>query len=237
MPLTEEEEKALTSKITDTVLKGVEKVVNDTAHKAFSQRADRLETKITEHVDGKLGEVTKAIEGFSAKLESTGKPKPGDKPGDKPDKPTGELSDDAKAQIAESRKLAEDAKAKADKWEKTAREKEAEALRAEEITALQGKLTGSVRPEVLDVFVAQLHGKHVVRDKANPKVMLWKKDDGEMLPLDAGVKEWSESDAGKSVRPPVDANGSGGRGPSGVTLPTGGQVTLETLGSILTRQR
>lgn len=210
-------------------------LINQVSHKAATEREKRFETRLTSIIDEKVAALEEATNTRYAEfLDELAKEGATDSPSSTGDD---DIPDSVRAQMSEMRKLAEDAKAKADKWEKTAREKEAEALRAEEITALQAKLTGSVRPEVLDVFVAQLHGRHVVRDKANPKVMLWKKDDGEMLPLEAGIKEWTESDAGKAVRPPVDASGSGGRGPSGAVLQTGGQVTIETLGAVLSRQR
>lgn len=223
MPLDEEDKKFITE------------LINTVTHKASTEREKRFEARVISILDERLEKVAADSEerfnGFLEELaveEETVRGQGGAGG-------SGDIPDEYRARFAEMEKTAKEAAAKAAKWEADAKAAKEESLRAEEVSTLTGLLKDHVKGPLLDMVVKDLH-RHVARDKANPKTMLWKKGEGDFLSLQEGVKEWTESDAGKEVRPARDVGGGGGRGPMGLPIGGGGPggMTLETLGSILT---
>ena len=210
-------------------------LINTVTHKAATEREKRFETRITGIIDERLERVSAdSEERFSSFLEELAAEET-EIAAERSGGEGGDIPDEFKARFAEMERKANDAITKAAKWEGDAKRAQEEALRSEEFSALTGHLKDHVKGPLLDMVVKDLH-RYVARDKSNPKTMLWKKGEGDFLSLQEGVKEWTESDAGKEVRPARDVGGGGGRGPAGVNMQVAaGGMTLEALGSMLTR--
>lgn len=205
---------------------------NKLFHKAMGEREKRLETKIMKGLDTTLSSKFEELKTMLAAEKPEVKPDP--KPGES--KPN-ELSPETRAMIQRAERDSKDAKEKAEKWEREAKKATEEKAKTEERQQLISSLTGKVKPALLDMVVDQLHGKHLVREKdddGNPTGrILWKSNEGDLLPFKDGVDSWAKSDFGKEVAPPRDARGSGGRGGSADDAGRNGPMNDETLGSII----
>lgn len=243
MPLSKEE----LAEIAKSVLEGITTPINDIVHKAVTVRLDRVERSFNDILDAKLAESAKASDAkfdeyMASVLANDEREHGGGGGGD--GRGSVDIPDEFKARLTEAEKKAEAASAKAAKWEEDARRARLESMRQEEQTALTQKLTGKVKGPLLAMTVSQLHAAHLVRDKRDEKVMLWKKpskDGGaeEYLSLDAGVQEFLDSDVGKELRPPANAMGTGSRGAEGgpTMQAAQGGMTLELLGGLLSGNR
>lgn len=212
---------------------------NKLFHKAMGEREKRFEAKLFKKLDeGLSAKIDELKELLSIEEPGEGEEKQKPTPGQQD--PTGQqtgtqkLSPEIEAQIKQAQKDAKEAKDRAEKWEKEAKLEREKALRNEETTTLTQLLTGRVKAPLLDVVVKDIHGKNVVRDPESNKI-LWKNEEGEHLPLDKGIAEWSKTDYAREVAPPRDARGSGSRGSDGRTPGSGkgGEVTLEDFGEAL----
>lgn len=204
---------------------------NKLFHKAMSEREKRLETKIMKGLETTLGA---KFDELTTKLGEAGKQKEEPPPGDE-----SKLRDRGKfipaelaAEIAKVKNDAKEARELAEKFKKEAEAEKSRASKTEERQLLVTSLGGRVKPQLLDMVVDQLHGKHVTRDPETGKI-LWKGEDGDVLPFKDGVDSWTKSDFAKEVAPPREARGSGGRGGSGDGGQMKGPMTADQLGQLI----
>jgi hypothetical protein len=205
--------------------KKFEQRFNKLFHRAAKERDSRLTEKLTKSLTETLGgSVAKQLEDLKKMLTD-------DSDGDEKKEKSLKLSPEIEATIRQAQKDAEEAKSLAKKWQKDAEEASARSDRNEERSALVGKLSGKVKPALLDMVVDRLHAKHITRDP-DTKKMLWK-DGDEALPFDSGIDSWTKSDEAKEVAPPRDVRGGGGRGPDGSNNSQNGPLTMEGVGAII----
>jgi len=206
---------------------------NKLFHKAMGEREKRLETKIMKGLETTLG--TKFDEFKTMLAESAPKPKEGEGEGEggKLRNKDGKfMPPEIAAEIAKAQKDAKEARDLAEKFKSEANAEKQRASKTEERQTLLTSLGGKVKPQLLDMVVDQLHGKNITRDPESQKI-LWKNEDGELLPLKDGIDAWAKSDFAKEVAPPRDARGSGGRGGSGDGVTGKGPMTADQLGALI----
>lgn len=179
---------------------------NKLFHKAMGERESRLEKKIVKNLDSAMAARFDELK----TLITTEDPEDTDD-GDRREKKGDEMSPEVRAVVMQAQRDAKEAKELAQKYEREAIEAKTKSLRDQERNELTKHLTGKVKGPLLDMVVGQLHGR-VVRDAEDETKILFKADDGVLLPLKDGVDTWSKSDAGKEVAPPRNAGGSGGQG-------------------------
>jgi hypothetical protein len=231
--------------------KKFEERFNKLFHKAMGDRDKRSEKKLAKTLDD-FG--TKLLEKITKKPEGTSDEDPDEvdeDPDETPPEPTpkakkagrelaaskgAKLSQEQEARLKKAEKDASDAKARADKLEADKIKAENAALRSEERQKILSKVTGKVKPSLLDMVVDKLH-KSVIRDEETEgKPMLYKTGKGdEALPFDDGIDAWLKSDEAKEVAPPKDVRGAGSRDPANGVLPgqKGGEITAEQVGQIV----
>lgn len=216
---------------------------NKLFHKASKERETRQMKSIDKLLSDKLGDFVKTL-GKKPKGEDDEEADPDDeentavetppaktKKRETPAPQTASLSAEDKARLAKAERDAKEAKTRADKFETEAKKEREERRRSEELAELTSGLSGMVKPALMKMVVADLHGK-IVRDESGK--MLWKEDEDTILPFKDGLEAWKKSDAAKEVAPPREAGGRGGRGPGDGTTPANnGPLTLEGLGSIV----
>lgn len=177
-------------------------------HKAMTAREKRFKADL-------MKDVTATLEStFGAKFDELRKiivETPEDE--DKEEKKGGKLPAEVEAMIRQAQRDAKEAKDAAAKWEKTAIEEKQRASKNEERQELMSHLNGKVKPALVDMVVDQLHSKNIVRDPDTNKI-LWKDDEGQLLPLKEAVTAWAKSDVGKEFAAPKDVRGTGSRGAS-----------------------
>lgn len=210
-------------------------------HKAASERDARLEKKLLKGMDGMLGSKFDELRTVLADSDSTSDDDSDDDDdvviphAGNPGQPVvhGGASPEERARLRRAEAAAKEASAKADKYQKQFEEEQARRTHAEERQTLISVITPHVKPKLLDIAAEQLHKRNLVRDPDSNQ-LLWREDDGTILPLKDGAAAWSKSDVGKEFAPPVEARGRGGRGPDGNGYVTPGKMTVEDLGSIVT---
>jgi len=186
------------------------KAFNKLFHAGMAERDKRTAKQMQKLVEDGVGNAIKGLTEQLPELLKSHLPPPPEQPKQQP----GQLSPELEARFAKTDKELKEARAAAEKWKTAAEEQQRARDRSEEQQLLQQHLTGKVKPVLLPVAVAQLHGTNIVRDKESGKVV-WRDDDGEFLPLADGVEKWAKSELGKEFAPPVSAGGSGSRGGSG----------------------
>lgn len=210
------------------------KLFNKHFHKAMGERDNRLLKKVTasmgELLDAKLGEALDSK--LNAWLEESGNDDDARR-GEEPSVGSGKLPPELEARMRASEKEAKEAKDIADKYKKQVEEAKAREKRNEELKMLSDAIAPSVKAKLLDMTVSDLHAKRLVRDEDTDKI-LWKNDEGELLPFKDGVAEWLKSDQAKELAPPRDVRGTGGRGPEGGGKGgKGGAFSLEDVGAAI----
>jgi hypothetical protein len=212
------------------------KKFNKLFHKAASERDKRLENSLLKRMDSMLG--GKFDELRTALVDTS--PDDDDDPDDpitpaQPTRSSGgqELTPEARAAIRRSEQTAKEAKERADKTQKLYEDSESRRKQSEERQALTGVLSPHVKPKILDIVVNQVHSRHLVRE-AETDNLLWKDENGDLLPLKDGAAAWAKSDVGKEFAPPVKAESRGGRGPDGNGAIQPGKMTMDDLGGIVT---
>lgn len=217
-----------------------EEKFNKYFHKAFGEREKRLMKKFDETLTTKLEGVTETIgnameERLNKWLEDDDNTPPERKnEGDGANK--GGMSEEAAAQLRQAQKDAKEAKDLAEKHKKEADAEREKTRKQQERSELQAVLTGRVQGPLVDMVVGDLHSKRIVRDKETDAI-LWKNDDGELVPFKDGVEAWAKSDAGKAVAPARPVNGGGSRGGSDEIPTKPGTMTYEGIGAIVTGTR
>lgn len=207
-------------------------IFNKLFHKASSEREKRFEAKIMKGLETTLG--SKLDELKAAILEEQPNQQP--QQNQNGQQKTDQIPPEIAAALSKAQKDAKEAKDLAEKWKREADQEKERGRKAEERQLISTSLNGKVKPQLLDMVVDQLHTKNVTRDPETGKI-LWKGDDGDLLPFKDGIDAWAKSDFGKEVAPPREARGSGGRGASGDDLSTGkGPMTADQLGALISGQ-
>lgn len=208
---------------------------NKLFHKAMGEREKRFETKILRSMDTMLGSKFDDLRTVLIDSDTD------DEPSDPAPLPLGSgggsdgMSPESRAELRQAQKDAKEAKEQSALFKKQFEDERAQRSKTEERAELVSMLSPHVRPKVLDMVVDQIHSKNIMREEDTNKI-LWRGEDGEMLPLKDGVATWAKSDVGKEFAPVVEARGRGGRGPeggNGVTH-TPGKMTIEQVGDIVT---
>jgi hypothetical protein len=208
---------------------------NELFHKASAERERRFMNTLDKHLDTKFESTfnTKFDELKRIIMEDDGEAPPAPAPGQQ--SPTGGTAGMSPELQAQMKRIADDAKSAketADKYKREAEAEKAQRARMEERQLIQGAIGPYVKPTLLDMVVSRIHEKHLIRDQEDPQKILWKNEDGEVLPFKDGAEFWRKSDFGKEVAPPKDARGSGSRSPDGADA-NKGPVGLEDLGNAL----
>lgn len=215
------------------------KSFNKLFHKASAEREKRFKNSLVKDIgelvgsklDEALGEKLGTV--IEGKLAEFLKDDDGEQPTKGEGEKSGKLSPEIEATIRQAQKDAADAKAGMEKAKAEAAAEKAKSRKAEEMSMLTQGLTGKVKPALLNMVASQLHGS-IVRDEDSDKV-LWKNEEGEVLPFSDGLTAWLKSDAGKEVAPARPVGGTGGRSPDGGSPGKGqsGPLSPEDLSAII----
>lgn len=173
-------------------------LANKVFHKAFTEREGRLVGKLT----AKMEELIKNIQPKATQTKESADEESEDDTEDKG------LSPRMKAELT---KLRKQVAALTESNAKTTAENAAQAekmRRVEEMNNLSQLLSPHVKPTLLQMITQQLYSTNVTRDEESG-ALLWKGDDGNLLPLKDGIEVWRKSDVGKEVAPPRPAAGAG----------------------------
>lgn len=205
------------------------RMFNKLFHKASSERDKRTEKRLMEQFDKSLGEKLEDLRSALIDTADDDEPKGGSGDGTKSG-----ASPEMEARFRQMEKELKENKERAEKWEKSANEEKERNKRNEEIGQLTSMLNGSVKPALLEMIVEKLHSKNLTRDPESG-TLLWKGQDGELLPLKDGIDSWKKSDMGKEVAPPKEVRGSGGSGGGAGGIVKPGEMTMDILGGIVSQ--
>jgi hypothetical protein len=181
-------------------------LANKVFHKGFTEREGRLVSKIT----AKMEELIKNIQSKSTQ-ESTDDDDDDDESEDDTEADKGMSPKMSPRMKAELTKLRKQVAALTESNNRATAESAAQAAKmrkVEEMNNLSSLLSPHVKPTLLNMIVQQLYHANVTRDEESG-ALLWKGDDGNLLPLKDGIEAWRKSEVGKEVAPPRPAAGAG----------------------------